>query len=431
MERVRGALAAVMLAGMFSCGENRSVESDAALGNANADGDEADAGAQQDASGVNASDSGSRDASSSPNNPNQSTDAGGPRDSGSARDVTTLPPANCGMAAFHTGSTIPDMLIVLDRSGSMRPDTIPAGLRCDNIDPFDLATALSCAGAGIDCTTMEWQDTTYCGGTRMAGPVDRWDPSVTALKQLTTAYDTNVAFGLMTFPAAGRADCNPGRIDVPLDTGKAMDIAQVLDNTTPGGGTPTGESLQAALQTFQSMSIAADQASASAQYVLLVTDGQPTCPNADGRLTDSNGLAKDMQLTLDALDALMAAGIKTFVVGYDADLDPQFASALTEFAQHGGTDHYFPVSDQASLVNAFQSVTATVISCDFKFDEPVDDPSYLLVKLDGDPLKPNDANGWSFANNTVTVQGDACTTLQQGRGHRVEITLECVPPVIM
>ncbi len=432
MGHVRGSLTAVVLAGLLSCSEDPPLESDASIGGAGASDDDSedddgkgdqddsaqDAGAKKDAS------SGKLDAGTT--GPDKTTER--PHDAGTSRDVATLPPAKCGEQNFRTESTVPDMLIVLDRSSSMRPDAIRADLRCD--DDADIFAGFECALAGIDCMSMQWMDTTFCGGTRMAGPVDRWTPSVTAITELTRSYEANVAFGLMTFPA-GNGECNPGRVDVELDTGKAAQIAQVLDTTSPGGGTPTGETLQGALEHFQAMSTVGDQRLASAQYVLLVTDGQPTCPAAGARATDPDLLAQDKQLTLDALDALSAAGIKTFVVGYDAELDPQFADALTEFAEHGGTEHYYPVIDQASLVTAFQSVTSTVISCDFTFDTPVEDPSYLLVKLDDKPLKPDDPNGWSFANNTVTVTGEACATLQQGRGHHVEVTLECVPPIIM
>jgi len=71
-----------------------------------------------------------------------------PRDAGKA-------PEGCGTANFRTQPVIPDMLIVLDRSGSMR-----------------------------------------------TGGVDRWGPSVAAVKSLTTTFQEQIGFGLMTFPYA-------------------------------------------------------------------------------------------------------------------------------------------------------------------------------------------------------------------------------------
>ena len=43
------------------------------------------------------------------------------------------------------------MLIVLDRSGSMKPGGIRKGLRCDNIGAFDIRDPDECLAANIDC----------------------------------------------------------------------------------------------------------------------------------------------------------------------------------------------------------------------------------------------------------------------------------------
>ena len=41
----------------------------------------------------------------------------------------------------------------------------------------------------------------------------------------------------------------------------------------------------------------------------------------------------------------------------------------------------------------------------------------------------DDPNGWRVEDKTVIVQGDACAKLQEGKGHRVDITIECVAPM--
>jgi hypothetical protein len=257
----------------------------------------------------------------------------------------------------------------------------------------------------------------------MSGPVDRWTPSVSAIKSLTAKFDQSVEFGLMTFPPSSDR-CGPGDLQVPLGLGVSAKIASVLDRTSPGGGTPTGQTLQAALELFQA-SVAADSV-APAQYVLLVTDGQPTCPNSNGSSNDPSRLQKDKQLTLDELDKLAKAGIKTFVVGYDAALDKTLAQSLTEFAQHGGTDDYYPVQNEDSLVDAFNKISQVVATCAFTFKSEIQDPSRLHVTLDGVTLKPNDPNGWVLDGQTVTVQGDSCKALQEeGEKHHIEIAQEC------
>lgn len=356
------------------------------------------------------------------------TGPGADTGTGTAGDPT------CGKSGFTTGAVIPDMLIALDRSGSMKPGGVRPGLRCDNIAALDFVTFAECLAANVDCARPADQMTVYCGGTQPKGPIDRWTPSVAAVKTLTAQFDQKVAFGLMTFPARSN-ECGPGDLKVPLGIGTAAEIADVLSNTDPGGGTPTGETLEAALELFRNSPVGAESV-APLRYVLLVTDGQPTCPNSNGGGGRGNALAADKKYTLDALDKLREAGIKTFVVGYDAALDDNLAQSLTEFAQHGGTDDYYPVQDEQSLVNAFQTISDTVAACAFEFKKKITDPRLIKVMLDGKLLRPVDSvpvdpNGWSIEGNTITVEGSSCQALQGGDQHSLEISIECEPVVYL
>lgn len=329
---------------------------------------------------------------------------------------------DCGRETYRTRPVVPDVLILLDRSGSMRgarPD-----LRCDDLSPFDEDTQEECLAAGIDCTRSEDRLTRYCGGTRQGGPVDRWAPSVAAVKALTMRFDREIRFGLLTFPASHN-ECGPGDFKVALGTGRAAEIAVVLDTIDPGGGTPTAESLQAARSAFRM----ADGPLPNGQkhYVLLVTDGQPTCPNGNGSVSRADRLQADKDLTLGVLDLLRKDSIETFVVGYDAALDPALASALTEFAEHGGTQRYYPVQDESTLRAALERISTSVLSCNLEFTRPVGDRKLLHVTLDGETLRPDAPDGWTLEGTVITVLGAACEKLQTGRGHAIEIVLECEP----
>jgi hypothetical protein len=160
--------------------------------------------------------------------------------------------------------------------------------------------------------------------------------------------------------------------------------------------------------------------------VLLVTDGQPTCPNAQGGAgSRGDTLEQDKQLTLQAIDALRMAGINTYVVGYDAALDPQFATSLTEFAQRGGTEKYYPVQDENSLAEAFKNISTAVIKCEAEISTYFASARDVHVLLDGTELVLDDPNGWRLEGKTVLIDGDACTTLQSGRGHKIEVVVDC------
>ena len=116
------------------------------------------------------------------------------------------------------------------------------------------------------------------------------------------------------------------------------------------------------------------------QYVVLVTDGLPTMDlegklwpplgsaaaqgygvtasfNADGSLNLNVSATNNDQALIDAVSTiaqLKAAGIKTYVVGLGAGVDPsanpQAAEALTAMAIAGGTSAYFPAKSPTSLV---------------------------------------------------------------------------------
>jgi type IV pilus assembly protein PilY1 len=123
------------------------------------------------------------------------------------------------------------------------------------------------------------------------------------------------------------------------------------------------------------------------QYVVLLTDGLPTLDhsgnawpplgtttgnaysltasyNANGSFASSNSLA--VTDAINAITALNAAGIKVYVIGLGAGVDPsvnsQAAALLTAMAIAGGTTNYFAAGDSDSLNNAFLSIIDQIYS---------------------------------------------------------------------
>lgn len=302
----------------------------------------------------------------------------------------------CEEVVIAAKPTIPDMMIVLDRSSSMK-----------------------------------------------TAKVNRWDPSVAALKSVTAQLESSMRFGLMLFPRACAADdadclkaeafdpCHGGTLDVPVEIGAANDIAAQLTATIPGGGTPTGPTLDAALSVLTSTPIDVD-GPPRPQYVILVTDGQPSCPNGEGLASaTSEQLAADLTLAVQSIDDLKAAGILTYVIGYTEGLDPSLINALTEFAMHGGTNDYHTVQDEAGLVTELKKIAGEIVPCSYELNTQPDDLSYVEVKLDGHQLNLNDPDGWSINEKTVTLEGAACKKLQDGLPHQFGVKVLCtVVPII-
>jgi von Willebrand factor type A domain len=365
--------------------------------------------------------------------------AGGLASAGGIGMSTVMQAGPCEQQVAQAGPTVPDIMIVLDRSSSMAPAIDPR-LNCQGLDPLTecLLGLPGCACGGIDCTAPPYMGTVNCGGTMPSPAVDRWTPAVQGVKTLTMQFQDKISFGLTVFPGDGAGNggpgggdlCAPGTQRVATGLKTAGMIAQSLNNTQPSGATPTAAALQAVhQQIMQKMSD--PDAKVPPQYVMLVTDGQPTCPNSRGNVANPAALQQDNALTIQALDALTKAGVKTYVLGYDATVDPALAMALTQFAMHGGTGDFHPVKDAASIVEQFTKITASVASCSYTLDKKPHDPTYVLVKLDKQQLDLDKPDGWTIDGQNVTIQGASCTKLKDGATHQLVVTVECdpVPPL--
>jgi hypothetical protein len=315
----------------------------------------------------------------------------------------------CEVIRADADPQVPDMMIVLDRSGSMTEGR-------------------------------------------------RWTPSVSALKRVTMELQSQIAFGLAMFPAPP-ADptmvlndalacfnmpdvqacldmidaqaCAPGGVIVPIAIDNAGPIGMVLDQTVPAGGTPTPETLQTLVTAFANQSVDPD-ALGPLKYILLVTDGQPTCPVGSG----SDVTPQDIEASNVAMDALTAAGVKTYVIGYDTNTpgNEALAQVLDGFAQRGGTGDtmHRPVEDEASLLTVLQTIASELVSCTYVLDNPPRRADYVLVKLDGMQINLDDPNGWVLVGDrTVEVQGAACDQLRSTGSHSIEVSVQCsvVPPM--
>lgn len=318
-------------------------------------------------------------------------------DAGNGAPSTTPTSDLCERRTVQAQRMTPDMLIVLDRSLSMAPDA------------NDSAT-------------------------------DRWGGSVAAIEQTAGAFDGVINFGLMTFPAFDsrqlpglgssatvEVQCPTGTLDVELGPGHGAQIADTLEQLDPGGSTPTGPTLTAALDVLRGAAKLYDGALAP-RYVLLVTDGDPNCagpPAVDG----SDPLAR--RQALDAIEALSAAQIKTYVVGFQT-AGTSFVDQLDAMAARGGTGEaaHRSVQSGADLARTFQEIADRAVSCAFKLEAPVADPSYVLIQTAGQPRAFQREDGWTLGADmrTVTLSGAACEAIRSGASITVEVL--CTPVVL-
>ena len=304
---------------------------------------------------------------------------GGPCDG----DVNCVPPEQCvgdvcacGGDVYGADNVPPNMLIVLDRSGSMN----------DNIG----------------------------GGTK-------WEIAQQAISTLVATHGDSVRFGLMLYPGTNQsgsqgADCGPGAvfIDPAPATASAIDSFLAGAGTT-GFGTPTAEALDI-LPGYAGL-----EDTSRANYVLLITDGQSTCDDPVPSVTALRNEVPE---------------IKTFVVGFGSGVDP---NELNDMATAGGTakaqtPYYYQADDASSLDAAFASIAGSVLSCSYTLSDVPPDPNLLFIYIDGVqvPQDPNHADGWDYdpATNQITFYGSYCDTLQSGGAGSLIISYGCPPPEI-
>jgi uncharacterized protein YegL len=283
------------------------------------------------------------------------------------------PPSNvCATRTINAYEGAPDMLIVLDRSLSM----------------------------------------TLFG---------RWDPSRQAVKTITNDFGGLIKFGLTSFPGDGL--CGAGKLDVPLMINNAAPIGMWLDRAGTQGLTPTGPALTEALNILGNRKAGLDDSNTRPAFVLLVTDGEPSCQGIPG-IPDQ--MQQDSARA--AVKALKDANIPTYVIGYQ--IDPAYTALMNELAQLGGTQMYRPAESADQVVATFRDITKDVVKCSFELAEVPADPKYVRVEIDKQTVPLNAADGWVVSGKTVTLQGGSCATLKDGKGHLLNAQVECTEIVL-
>lgn len=348
---------------------------------------------------------------------------------GAASDeASAMVEGGCGQSTITATSKPVNVLLVIDRSGSMTSK--PTGFS-----------------------------------------TDKWSAMKSAITSVVHVKD--ISFGLELFPnsltmpiptaCADRCwEVPPGdsAVVVPVVSGDAT-VAAVTSKLeiTPTGGTPTAKALRAAYEYYVS---GAGKSLSGDRYVLLATDGGPngatglTCDrtgctsNIDrGDLTSDKPNYCDASLdphgplscldtagTVTELTALANAGIKTFVVGIPGS-EP-YVPALDQFAVAGGAPksatsprYYAVTADGAEGLSAtFTSIAKHLITtCNLQLQSNPPDLSRLNVTVDGNIIAQAGPDGWDLDTTTspptVVLKGATCTAIQTNGAQSVQILFGC------
>lgn len=298
-------------------------------------------------------------------------------------DKVCEPGGMCGAEEFQADPLAPNILMVLDRSCSMK----------DKING-----------------------------------VTKWDLAVAAINQLTMSYAAMIRWGLIMFPDITAPSCGQVDYPVPLGDGNEAAIQNMLtaaqtnaDPWFPDG--PCVTNIDTAIEQASldpALFVPGDKS-----YVMLITDGkQAGCSDAGG----DNG-------TETLLAEMFGKGVPSYVVGFGSAVDPDQMNA---FADAGGVPlagdpRYYQADNAAELMAAFDAIVGSLISCTFQLTNAPDDWTDVFVFFNDVlqvPFDPNDAEGWDYdeAALTVTFYGSFCQQLKDNEVWDIDIVFGCEEP---
>lgn len=298
--------------------------------------------------------------------------------------------ANCGVTN-HMGNRLPpDLLLVFDKSGSMQEDPM-TGNNCNPV---------------LTCNS-------------------KWHLATDAVNMAVAASEATIRWGLKFFSnPGGNNNCavNAGA-SVPIGLNSAGAIMTALAANAPGGSTPTTAAIT------NGGNYLATLTTPNPRFLVLVTDGQPTCGAGNG----NNG-ADDANAIM-AVSTQAARGYGTFVIGVNNLVGANAnvaAATLTQMSINGmhpraGTPNYYVVTDTAGLVTALEAIGTQVSSCTFTLDTVPPVPTNVKVQGDGATIPPNDINGWVYepGMRSVTLKGTYCDNVLNGTIQNVVVLFGC------
>ena len=362
---------------------------------------------------------GSSDATTGPGASESTTPTTGAVDPGSTTILSTGEgdPGGCEWAFFTVELARPDVMLVLDKSGSMVAN--PAGLWDHDADPN-------------------------------TPKITRWNSLYQVVQLVVTDYNDSINFGANLFPstaAVAKYDASAcvvgANVEIPVapkNKDAILNGIPMAGDTTLKGGTPTAAGLTAALAHLKTLDPQVPAA------MLLVTDGAANC--ASGAQPPPLFEMYDQNAHTIVKDAWNNDKIPTYVVGIDTkdvvsdnsqDGNPNATNTyakLNELAIDGGkpkddpTEKFYNAVNQIQLKAALDIIAADALSCLIPLESQPGFPESTKVKIKGAeiPMVTDCAseNGWVYEMDMmglytgIRLCGTACEQLKAEKAADVE-----------
>jgi hypothetical protein len=301
-----------------------------------------------------------------------------PPDFGPPRDVP-LADGACASVRLETNRSTPNVVLIIDQSGSMGMEEFPAGSGVYRWTALQEALIGSTAAPG--------------------GFIDM--------------LDSSVRFGLVTYREEPAISGCPDLRVVPALADNYGTIRGVYTTLRPGGATPTGEAIMGTLSRLSEIVTVTDEPT----IFVLATDGEP---NRCADITDTTG---GRAASLAAVQSAFGMGIRTFVISVGADVSTMHLQELANAGVGASASDppamFWLATDTTSLGAALDTIIGSVASCSIELVGRIDPTMACMgtVTLGGVPLECDDPDGWRAVDEThIELTGASCDELQSGGG---------------
>jgi len=345
------------------------------------------------------------------------TDGTTTSDSTTSGDGTTTEDVPCVVMGATLKPVIPNMMLVLDKSGSM---------------------------------LTKWDH----DANPNTATVTRWNSLYQTVDTVLTKFNDKVNFGANLFPNKSaqmvytdKACLVNANVEIAVKPKNKLAILNGIpapDNMTIAGGTPATAGMTAAIKHLKTFPADVPRA------ILLVTDGAANCTS--GLQPPPLFEKYDDSVHTVVNDAYMVDGIPTYVIGINTinatsgasqDGSPDNTNAfqkLNDLAVKGGTpkndpaEKFYNADNQIELGVALDAVIADALSCVIPLDNEPGKPELTKVKINGVevPMVNDCANqdGWVYTNpngpyDAIELCGTACGGLKQFG--KADVNFFCVP----
>lgn len=282
----------------------------------------------------------------------------------------------------------------------------------------------------------------------------KWEITRDALRSAAAALPADMALGVNFYPNVQQEGdtCLLDAVALPIrllgdpDSEARADFEAALDEVVPVGATPTHGAYRFGLEQLTSSALPGNR------FLLLITDGTPTC-TIDCECTEDNEPV-DPQPLLDEAELALSDGVRTFVIGSPGSEETR--QVLSQLASVGGTAKddcadagpnycHFDMTTQPDLADALagalDEITKSLRSCEYPVPEPPQgqtlDPDRVNVlytpgagttrTVGRDPSADECNEGWQYSadGEHIVLCGELCQQVQSDPDDKVEVLFGC------